>query len=252
MTAAAPRIDPRLRERRAAVARAAGRRRLRVLLVVTSVMIVTGLAYLGASSPFFDVDHIEVVGASPAVAGEVRAHTGVHMHDALAFLDTGAIARRVERLPWVAHASVHRTFPGTLRVTVKPYTPAAFVRLPGHGVVLVARNGRVFAGAKAPPPGAVEIRGVRRAPKIGGSLAPAIAARVMSQLPRPLAARVHAVDVSGDGLALVLGAGGTIRLGSGSALGAKSQAALAVLARIGTTPFVYLDVSTPQTPVLQR
>jgi cell division protein FtsQ len=252
MTAAAPRIDPRIRERRAAVARAAGRRRLRVLLVVASLLVVTGIAYLGASSPLLDVDRIQVVGASPAVAGEVRSHTGVHMHDALAFLDTGAIARRVERLPWVAHASVHRTFPGTVRVTVKEYTPAAFIRVPGHGVVLVARNGRVFAAEKTAPPGAVEIRGVRRAPKVGESLAPATAARVMSQLARPLAARVHAVDVSGDGLALVLRTGGSIRLGSGSALGAKSQAALAVLARIGTSPFVYLDVSTPQTPVLQR
>jgi cell division protein FtsQ len=252
VTAAAPRIDPRLRERRAAVARAAGRRRLRVLMVVASVLVVAGLAYLGASSPLLDVDHIEVVGAGPAVAGEVRAHTGVHTHDALAFIDTGAIARRVERLPWVAHASVHRTFPGTLRVTVKPYVPAAFIRVPGHGVVLVARNGHVFAAAKSAPPGAVEIRGVRRAPKIGESLAPAAAARVMSQLPRALAARVHAVDVGGDGLALVLRAGGTIRLGDGRALAAKSQAALAVLARIGSSPFAYLDVSAPQTPVLQR
>ncbi len=252
MTAAAPRIDPRLRERRAAVARAAGRRRLRVILVVASILVVAGIAYLAASSPLFDVDRIEVIGASPAVVGQVRAHTGIHTHDALAFVDTGAIARRVEQLPWVAHATVHRTFPGTLRVTVKEYTPAAFVRVPGHGVVLIARNGHVFATAKTPPLGAVEIRGVRRAPKIGEALAPTAAARVMSQLPHALAARVHAVDVSGDGLALVLRTGGSIRLGDGSALGAKSQAALAVLARIGPSPFAYLDVSTPQTPVLQR
>jgi high-affinity K+ transport system ATPase subunit B len=61
---------------------------------------------------------------------------------------------------------------------------------------------------------------------------------------------VRAVDVSGDGLALVLRRGGTIRLGNANDVAAKGDAALAVLANRASAPFSYIDVSTPSTPVL--
>ena len=45
------------------------------------------------------------------------APRGVRTHDHLLFVDTGAIARRVEQLPWVEHATVRRDFPGTIVIT---------------------------------------------------------------------------------------------------------------------------------------
>jgi hypothetical protein len=55
--------------------------------------------------------------------------------------------------------------------------------------------------------------------------------------------------VSGNGLALDLAAGGEIRLGNTSELGAKAASAQAVLAHLASAPFAYIDVSTPDRPI---
>ncbi|MGZ3443356.1 MAG: hypothetical protein ACXVDD_27735, partial [Polyangia bacterium] len=81
-------------------------------------------------------------------------------------------------------------------------------------------------------------------------LSPPEAARVVSQLPLALAQQVASVDVAGTGIALHLAGRGAIRLGTASDLHAKAAAAIAVLAERGATAFSYLDVSTPDTPVL--
>jgi hypothetical protein len=94
-------------------------------------------------------------------------------------------------------------------------------------------------------------------PAIGEMLAPADAAGVVAKLPHALSSRVRAIDIGGGdtgepGIALVLDNGGSVRLGTADDLDAKAASALAVLARIGPTPFAYLDVSTPENAVLRR
>jgi hypothetical protein len=89
---------------------------------------------------------------------------------------------------------------------------------------------------------------VRQPPGAGDLLAPPDAAGIVAHLPRALAAQVVAVDVSNNGLALVLGRG-QIRLGNARDLDAKAASTLAVLAHLGAQPFSYIDVSTPSRPV---
>jgi cell division protein FtsQ len=244
-------IDPRIRERRIEVQRQAGRRRLRVLLVVSSVVSAAGLVFLTITSPVLDVDHIPVAGTQNLTVAQVRAASGVHAHDHLLFVDTGAVARRIEKLSWVQHASVHRDLPGTLKITVSEYIPAVYVRVVG-GVMLVAASGHVIAPAKAAPPHSVEVRGVRRPPAVGGLLAPPDAAGVVARLPGALRGLVVAIDVSGNGLVLDLARGGEIRLGNASDLDAKAASAQAVLAHLGSACVSYIDVSTPPRPVSHR
>jgi cell division protein FtsQ len=245
------RIDPRIRERRIEVTREAGRRRLRVLLVVSIVLSTAGLAFLVVTSPVLDVDRVVVTGADHLTKAQVRAATGVHTHDHLLFVDTGAATRRIEQLPWVESARVQRRFPGTLDVAVKEYVPAAYVRVTG-GVMLIAANGHVIARAVAPPPHTVEVRGVRRAPNAGELLAPPDAAGIVGALPAALAQRVAAIDVGGDRLALALIADGEIRLGDSTDLASKSASALAVLGHLGAARFAYIDVSIPGRPVVAQ
>jgi cell division protein FtsQ len=245
--ASPPRINPRIRERLIEVRREAGRRRLRILLVISSVICVGGLAFLTVTSPLLDVDRIDVVGGPHMTAAQLRAASGVHVHDDLLFVDTGAAARRLEQLPWVERATVKRDLPGTLKISVVEYTAAAYVRVSG-GVILVAANGHVIARAHAAPAGAVEVRGVRRPPNVGELLAPPDAAGLVGRLPVALARRIDAVDVEGSGVALHVARGGQILLGSTRDLDAKAASALAVLARFGDRSFRYIDVSTPDRP----
>ena len=240
-------IDPRIRERRIEVIREAGRRRLRITIVVASTIIVVGLAYLAVRSPLLDVDHIRVGGARRESASAIRAAARVNLGDPLLFVDQGAVARRVERLPWVEHARVHRDMPGTLTITVTEYVPTSYVRASDGRVALVASTGRVIALGRRVPAAAVEIRGVRVVPPVGSLLSPPESADVMRQLPARLRARVGAIDVGVD--ALELRGGGQVRLGTLDHLRAKGVAALAVLDYRGATPFTYIDVSVWQAPV---
>lgn len=213
-----------------------------------SIVVAIGLTYLALTSPLLDVDHVRVTGASHVTADQVREVAAVGNGDALAFVNTGAAARRIESLPWVESATVQRNFPGTIGITVKEYTPTAFVRA-GNALVLVAPNGRALARAATPVAGAVEVLGIRRAPKPGEYLAPVDAANVVSRLPRALAERVSAVDVGAGAFGLQLKDSGTIRLGNAENLDAKAAAAIAVLEHLGAAPFSYIDVTTPQRPV---
>jgi cell division protein FtsQ len=240
------RIDPRIRERLIEVQREAGRRRLRILLVASSVLCAAGVAYLVVMSPILDVDKVTVTGEHHVKPAQIRAAAGVHRGAHLLLVDTRAVAHRIERIPWVRAAKVDRDLPGTLRITVTEYAPVAYVRVTG-GVMLIAANGHVIARAIDAPAGAVEIRGVRHVPAAGATLAPSDAANVVPRLPRALAQQVDAVDVSGSGIALELHGGGEIRLGNSSDLAAKAASAQAVLDHLAATNshYSYIDVSTP-------
>jgi cell division protein FtsQ len=237
-------IDPRIRERLIEVQREAGRRRLRILLIVSCVLSAAGIAYLVVMSPILNVDKVAITGEHHVNPMQVRSAAGVHRGDHLLLLDTGAIARRVERIPWIRAAKVERDLPGTLRITVTEYTPVAYVRVAG-ALMLIAGNGRVIARASGAPARAVEIRGIRRAPAAGDTVSPPDAAGIVQHLPAALAQQVVAVDVSGGGLALEMRAGGEIRLGNSSDLAAKAASAQAVLDHLAGTPYSYIDVSTP-------
>ncbi len=114
----------------------------------------------------------------------MQAAAKVHLGDPLLFVDTGAIARRVEQLPYVERAVVHRDFPGTLKIVITDYAPTAYVRLPDGRVVLIASNGRVGRARRTRPRRSqLEIRGVRVPPAVGQLLSPPEAADVMSHLP---------------------------------------------------------------------
>jgi cell division protein FtsQ len=233
------------------VARAAGRRRLRVLIVIATTVGLVAVAAVVVKSPFLDVDRVTVTGANHVTVTDVKRAASVEAHQPLALVDTGAIARRIERLPWVEHATVTREWPGTLRVKVTEYVPAAYART-GNGVVLIAADGHAIAHVASPPAGVIEVRGLRRPPADGELLSPPDVAGIATKLPPELARQVVAVDASGDGVALSLAHGGAIRLGSLDDLDAKAAATLAVLAQRGDKPFTYIDVSTPQTPVLRQ
>jgi len=98
---------------------------------------------IARETAMFAIDRIEVKGASPEVAGEVRQTLSSFAGRSLVGLDGSAVLGRVDALPTVVSASYDRVFPHTLRVVVVPERPAAVLRR-GPESWLVSGRGRVM------------------------------------------------------------------------------------------------------------
>src|SRR4051812_28845413 len=72
-------------------------------------------------------------------------------------MDGGAIARRVDRLPWVESTSVRRAWPGTVTIVVHERTPVAALAPapPQNTFSLVDASGRVLQTRPGPAPAGV-------------------------------------------------------------------------------------------------
>jgi cell division protein FtsQ len=240
-------IDPRIEARRDEVRREFAQKRLRVLVIVAVVVVALVGSYLVVESPFLDVDRIEVNGALHIMPKQVRRAAAVDHGRALLRVDLDNVARRVEALPWVASASVHRDLPGTLRIDVHEARPLAFVRANGH-VAVIGPGDRVVAFTREPPAGAIEITGVRRVPGRDETMSPAGTSRVVSAMPAELVPHARTIALRPDTVAVVLDVG-EVRLGDASHLPAKFAAAVAVMRTFNGAPFEYIDVSVPTDPV---
>ena len=144
-------VDPRIRERRVAVVRARGRRRLRWLIAISVFAILVAVGWLVIQSPLLDVDRVRVTGTQLVAPGDVRRATGVHPGDPILFVDTTAAERGVEQLPWVDDATVERRLSGELVVKVTERRPAAWARRAADTVALIDRRGRILADAPWSP-----------------------------------------------------------------------------------------------------
>lgn len=139
-----PRVDPRMKARRLAVRRAAGRRRL-WWVVAAGVLVVLGLAALAVfSSSLFDVENIEVSGAVNSDPEQIAEITDDLLGQAILTADLDSIETRIETLPWVKYAQVTMDFPHTVRVQVAERTPVAAFQSADNRWRIVDLDGRVI------------------------------------------------------------------------------------------------------------
>jgi len=247
-------IDPRLRRRRADVLRAAGRRRLRLVVAALVTAALIAAVWGGTRSPLLDVDRIVVEGAARTGDDGVRSAAAIQGGQAMTDVDVDGASRKVSGLPWVLETDVVRDWPSTVRLRVVERRPVAVARQGDAAWVLVDRTGRVLAPADAPPPGIAVVDGVPPAGEPGTQLAaPALGPlEVAAELPPGLAPRVSTVAVGPSGVELRLDPQGVVLIGDGLGVAEKLQAALTVLAAVDGRTVSTLDVRIPSTPVLTR
>ena len=115
----ATRIEPRMRERRIAVKRAAGRKRLRWAFVVVGVLalIVAVLAVLGSS--LFSIKTVDVEGTVYADPAAVQKVVDELRGQPVLRVDTDAAERELEAIPWVEAARVSADFPSSASIQVR-------------------------------------------------------------------------------------------------------------------------------------
>lgn len=242
-------MDPRLRQRRIEVIREQGRRRLRILIGVVSVIVTLGLAWVVIESPIYDVDHIRVTGATHTSVSAIQAASGIRRRDALLFADTGRVTSRIEALPWVDRAVVHKVFPGTVTVAVTERVPVAWVRTSPTSVATLDGTGRVLGLAATPPQAVIEIGGLGALPAPGRRVASAFVVHALTRLSPALSAQVISATWAAGELTLHLATGPEVRLGRPDQLRAKSDSAEVVLARPEAAHVAYVDVRVPAAPV---
>jgi len=225
----------------------------RSLAVALLIVVGAAFAWLGArDTGVFAVRTIDVAGAPPGVARQVRRALATTRGASLLKVDLDASLRMVEELPTVASARFDRAFPHTLRVVVVPEKAVAVVRQ-GADSYLVAESGRVIATAERRDRPALARIWVKRDVELrvgaptGGDLRAAVSA-VAPLAGARFPGRVSSVTATPDALTLRLRSGLEVRLGDPLDVPLK----LAVAARVipllapGTA---YLDVAVPERPV---
>jgi cell division protein FtsQ len=209
------------------------------------------LAVIGAGawalfgSSLLVVRHEDVTGNGTIPASRVLAAAAIRRGTPLASVNTGAAARRVERIDQVLTATVSRSWPDTIVISVRERTP----------VLAVAGRGE-FALID---PWGVTVRWSRHRPAAMPLLAPApgrlrgspdvlAAATVLRGLPARLRAMVNSIAAPTPQLVtLHLRRGITVVWGDASQAKAKAGEVLTLL-RTGAR---YYDVSDPSTAVTQ-
>ena len=246
-------VDPRIRARRAEVLRREARRRLRIALVVLGVVVVVVVGWSALHSRLFAARVVTVVGAVHTPVRQIVAAAGLSGDPPLLDVGAGAVAG-VERLPWIASATVTREWPDGVRIAVRERTPVAAVQeAPATtGWALVDRTGKVLA-VRAQPTGLPRVVGARPAGRPGSTAGGLRAAlRVVTSLPKAFADQVATVtqDRGGD-VTLELTSTLTVYLGSTGQLSQKYEDVAAILKGADLTAGSTIDVAAPETPVVR-
>jgi len=229
----------------------------RALLVATALVLIgAGLYGLARETSMFAIRKIDVQGASPSLAAEVRTAMRDVEGRSLLALKSGATIARVEALPSVHTATVDRGFPHTLRIRVVPEQPVAVLRS-GPASWLISARARVMevvdSGTRRSVPRIWLPAGfdVPRGSFLSGDAA-AAARALRAFITAGFANRVTWARIRSGQLTLGTRSGLELRLGAPIDLPLK----IAIVQRIAPTLTVpgaggpeYLDVSAPERPV---
>ncbi len=245
-------MDPRLRERRIAVKRERGRRRLIIIGSIAGVvvLIVTALAVL--SSSLFAVDRVDVQGATYTQArygDELQAVVDGLVGEPVLLVDTAAAERALEEIPWIERAFVTTDFPDRVLIDVRERQPLAAIVGSDGRYRVIDRDGRVLDVLTGRPRDYMLITGPAPDSEPGELAgAPfALAAQLVGALPAEIRALTESVSVdatTGD-FGLVFTGGIDVRLGSFDRIDSK-LARLLQRVREGLDGVIGIDVSTDE------
>lgn len=227
------------------------------------VLAAGGATYGGvrlAASPQFALGRVDVRGAVRTDPREVRAAVGVPAGSDVWLVDVWAVERRVERLPWVARATVVRGWPNRFGIAVAERRPVARIALKRGGgeFAVIDDGGRVLsAGALdprdaalvelsvTPEPAEAAVPGAALGEDVGAGL------RAVQRL-RRLGLRVASIEIRpATGVAATTDNHLRVVFGSLDDLDKKVRTFLAIAARINRPAEVaYVDVRSVRAPTV--
>ena len=246
-------IEPRLRERRAAVKRALGRKRLRWLLLATLVVIVAvaALALLGSGLFAIKEENVIVIGAVYADPEQVDAVIADIVGTPALRVDIQAAEQELEAIPWVDDARVRVSFPSSLTIEIREREAWTTYQAPDQRYRVLDREGRVLAVLDGYPLAYVLLGGPDPVDLEPGDFAPqgyAAASELAKNLTPSIRGQVARIDVTADGsrLSLQLDDGTEVRFGAARDLFNKLLRLETTLANNPDREPGVIDVSTSE------
>ena len=252
---AATRIEPRLRERRLAVRKAEGRKRLKWALLALAVVaiVVGGLAVLGSS--LFAVEEVDVEGAVYTDQDALAAVVDDLQGTPVLRVDTGKAERELEAIPWVEDARVTTDFPHRVRIELRERTPVLAFKAGDDRYRVIDRDGRVLDVLDGQPVRYLQLSSTEPVPALAaGQFAPkgfGAAASMIEALTPEMARLAESVEVAPDGsdLRLELDGGIEVRFGAAEDLVVKLVRLQTVLDDHADEPISVIDVSTNEVTI---
>jgi cell division protein FtsQ len=223
--------------------------------LATAFCVLAGVvaAYWGArATSVFAVNEIEIQGAPPDVARQVRKVTSSIVGTSLLSVDTDEVGGKVRMLPTVIAASVDRSFPHTLVIKVAAEHPVAIIRR-GDGAWLVTGSGHFIRAVDPrakpalprvwlPDRFGIDVSGTL--PATYASIARALGSLHDIRFP----GHIRGVRLENGELTVVLRSGRELLLGDPTDVVLKLAVAGQVLHHLDSS-LRYLDVSVPERPV---
>jgi cell division protein FtsQ len=213
-------------------------------VLVLAILGFAGWAVLGSS--LLVVRQIEVRGEHLTTSARVKAAAGIRLGEPLATLDASQAERRIERIAPVLTATVSRSWPDTVIITVQERTPALAVAAVG-GYELVDEYGVTVRFSRAGPAGLAVL--TQPPAVLRGNAAVRAAALVMKGLPARLRRRISSVSAPTAVTVTLRLKGGVTVVWGGPGQTTRKEQELDLLLGTGAH---YVDVSDPGTAVTQR
>jgi len=247
------RIDPRISARRTAVIKEQGRRRLVIAGIALGVVALLVGGWFLLHTPLFSARSVTVTGNVHETAAQVVSQAGLASHPPLLAVNAGAVATRLEQLPWVRTATVHVSWPDGVHIAVTEETESLTVTTVEGKWDLLSDDGRVLAQSATRPPGLLLLTVPQPAGETGTQLSARDAAglRVASTLPASFVGQVTGVTVEPAGwVQLVLTTPVVVDIGTAAELTAKYEDVSSILAGASLHNGDVIDVSVPDAPTV--
>lgn len=220
------------------------RRKALVLTVIVVVLtLLAGSLWIVYFSSMLATRRVTVTGARSLTPIQVSLYAQVPVGVPLARQDLDAIAARVTTVPAIEAATVTRSWPSTITVTVVERRPVLAVLHP-DGYVVVDKHGVAYQTQPTLPPKVV-LADINTQDK---PLLSEVAV-VASALPDKLHGKVRLITADNrDSIALVLSSRRIVTWGSSADSELKAQVLTALLKR---QPKTSIDVSSPHNPAVR-
>ncbi len=224
------------------------------MLITLAAVVAIVVLFQAATWPGFHPREISVTGNHRVTRGEILAAAAIAPHVSIWLQNTGAIANRIEAIPYIETVGVHRTLPASIRIVVVERTPFVVLRS-GAVAGIVDRSLRVLEPATAA--GGLPVLNVE--PGVDLSPGAYVQTRAAIELrdaylaigARQIAARQLEFDRFG-GLVVTMRGGVRLLLGAQNDLGPKLTLADAILAQVvgRQRRVAAIDLRAPAAPVV--